>query len=141
MRFALTAVAAGALLAACATITETEAPETETEASVEITSEAPAEPIETADAATDSDPYLWLEEGEGEEALAWVNAQNDRSLAAIKDIGVYDDNYAKALDLATSNDRIPYGSVRDGMAAMASSQAPSGIRALPSTMIIPPPLS
>lgn len=115
MRFALTAVAAGALLAACTTIPGTEAPEPDTEASVDITTEAPAAAIETVEAAPETDPYLWMEEVEGEEALAWVNAQNDRSLAAITELAVYDDNYAKALDLATSNDRIPYGTVRDGM--------------------------
>jgi prolyl oligopeptidase len=115
MRFALTAAAAGALLAACTTLAGTEAPQTDIEADVDVTTEAAAEAVETAEAALDADPYLWLEEVEGEEALAWVNAQNDRSLAAIKGISVYEDNYAKALDLATSNDRIPYGTVRDGM--------------------------
>jgi len=114
MRFALTAVAASAVLAACVTATETPIPETETSVDVEAetVTETPTEIVETAPA---TDPYLWLEEVEGEEALAWVNAQNDRSLASIQGISVYDDNYAKALDLATSNDRIPYGSVRDGM--------------------------
>ena len=115
MRFTLTAVAAGALLAACTTITEPEAPEAEIEETVDATTEVAVEPADAATATTGTDPYLWLEEVEGEEALAWVNAQNDRSLAAINDISVYEDNYAQALDLATSTDRIPYGSVRDGM--------------------------
>ena len=30
------------------------------------------------------DPYLWLEEIEGERALAWVREQNTRSLAALE---------------------------------------------------------
>ena len=113
MRFTLTAAAASVLIAACATSTEDATPvmETETEVAVEAEPEAP---VETADMA-DEDPYLWLEEVEGEAALAWVNAQNERSLAAIKGYSVFEDNFAKATDLATSNDRIPYGSVRDGL--------------------------
>src|SRR5438477_11167180 len=31
--------------------------------------------------APDDDPYLWLEEIDGERALAWVEAQNRRTLA------------------------------------------------------------
>ncbi len=112
MRLTLLTLAAGAALAACTTITETPSAATETEASSNATMES--DTIATTEAPSD-DPYIWLEEVEGEAALAWVNAQNDRSLDAIKSLSVYDDNYAKALDLATSNDRIPYGRVRDGM--------------------------
>lgn len=113
MRFTLTAAAASVLIAACATNTEdaTEITATETEVAVE----AEVEAVVDAAPAVEADPYLWLEEVEGEDALAWVNAQNDRSLAAIKGYGVFEDNFAKATDLATSTDRIPYGSVRDGL--------------------------
>ncbi|MEL6825381.1 MAG: prolyl oligopeptidase family serine peptidase [Pseudomonadota bacterium] len=113
MRFALSAIAASAVLAACATATEdtTETPVTEAETSVTEETETVMERPEMAI----TDPYLWMEEVEGEAALAWVNAQNDRSLAAIQAEAVYDDNYAKALDLATSTDRIPYGTVRGGL--------------------------
>ncbi len=34
--------------------------------------------------AEDSDPFLWLEEVEGEKALTWVRAQNDRSLKILQ---------------------------------------------------------
>ena len=112
MRFALTAVAAGALLTACVTATEAPTPEPETEVSVDT---APEAPLAAVDATVETDPHLWLEEVEGEAALAWVNGQNERSLAAIEADPIYADNYSKALDLATSTDRIPYGSVRDGM--------------------------
>ncbi|MFT4820487.1 MAG: prolyl oligopeptidase [Candidatus Azotimanducaceae bacterium] len=61
------------------------------------------------------DPYLWLEEVEGEAALTWVREQNKRSLATITAHLEFESNYAVALDLATSIERIPYGSVRDGM--------------------------
>lgn len=113
MRFAYSAIAAGALLAACTTVTEDTVltPETEVETSVTAESETAA----SAPEMIETDPLLWMEEVEGEAALAWVNAQNDRSLAEIKALPVFDDNYAKAVDLATSTDRIPYGTVRDGL--------------------------
>ncbi|MEO1071394.1 MAG: prolyl oligopeptidase family serine peptidase [Pseudomonadota bacterium] len=113
MRFALSAVAASALMAACTTAVEDtpQTPITEAETSVTETTETV---IETPEMAA-IDPLLWMEEVEGEAALAWVNDQNERSLAVIQDTPVYDENYAKAIDLATSNDRIPYGSVRDGL--------------------------
>ncbi|MEL6726346.1 MAG: prolyl oligopeptidase family serine peptidase [Pseudomonadota bacterium] len=114
MRFALSAVAASVLVTACVTATEdpTLTTEVETETLVE------AEPVAAVESMTDSgseDPLIWMEEVEGEAALNWVNAQNDRSLEAIQAHSVFDDNYAKALDLATSNDRIPYGRIRDGL--------------------------
>ena len=62
-----------------------------------------------------TDPYVWLEEVEGDAALSWVSEQNTRSLAAITAYPGFESNYAAALDLATSKERIPYGSVRDGM--------------------------
>lgn len=113
MRFAYSAIAAGAILAACTTVTEDTVltPEIQIETSVTAESESAAPAPET----NETDPLLWMEEVEGEAALAWVNAQNERSLAEIKALPVYDDNYAKAVDLATSTDRIPYGTVRDGL--------------------------
>ncbi len=84
---------------------------------------APATPSNTAadvadtammKEATVADPYLWLEEVEGERALAWVRQQNERSLDAIRRHAVFESNLAAAMDLATSLERIPYGSIRDG---------------------------
>ena len=61
------------------------------------------------------DPYLWMEQVEGDEALAWVRAQNERTLGELQG----DPNYAgfetAALEVLTAQDRIPYGSIRDGM--------------------------
>jgi prolyl oligopeptidase len=100
MRLTTTAFAAALLASVC---------------SLPATAEKPtgSEVTETTEAT--SDPYLWMEEVEGEEALAWVNAQNERSLADIQGHPLYEDNLAKAMDLATSEDRIPYGRVRDGL--------------------------
>ena len=61
------------------------------------------------------DSYLWLEEVEGDEALAWVRAQNERTLAALQSDPNYDEIEAAALEVLTAEDRIPYGSIRDGM--------------------------
>ena len=50
------------------------------------TSTPPNPPLaEGAFATSDAtDPYLWLEEIEGERAMAWVNEQNERSLGVLR---------------------------------------------------------
>lgn len=55
----------------------------------------------------DDDPFLWLEEVGGEKALAWVEAQNQRSL---KDLGTPEQQALKKRLLAIydSKDRIPF---------------------------------
>jgi prolyl oligopeptidase len=60
------------------------------------------------------DPYLWLEEIEGDRALAWVREQNARSLAVLEGDPRYAQLHADALALATSRDRLPTGDLRDG---------------------------
>jgi len=111
MRLTLTAIAACAALSACTTYSDTIGATTPVP-----DTEKPAETIvEAATKMTSADPYLWLEEVEGEAALTWVKAQNERSLADIQAHPAYADNLAKAMDLATSEDRIPYGTIRDGM--------------------------
>ncbi len=67
------------------------------------------------DTNTTDDSHLWLEEVEGDEALAWVRAQNERTLAALQSDPNYDEIEAAALEVLTAEDRIPYGSIRDGM--------------------------
>jgi prolyl oligopeptidase len=67
----------------------------------------------TAVSAT-SDPYLWLEEIEGERALAWVRAQNDRSLGELTKDPRYERFYAAALAIAEDKSRIPNGTPRNG---------------------------
>ena len=64
--------------------------------------------------ADDSDPHLWLEEVEGDDALAWVREQNERTLNALQANPRYAGFEAAALEVLTSNDRIPYGTIRDG---------------------------
>jgi len=63
---------------------------------------------------TGDDPYLWLEEVEGERALAWVEPQNARSLPVLEDDPRYADLLNAALEVAQSRDRLPTGQVRGG---------------------------
>ncbi|NDC78222.1 MAG: S9 family peptidase [Chitinophagia bacterium] len=64
--------------------------------------------------AFDPDSHLFLEEVEGEAALAWVRAQNERTLGVLQSDRRYAPFYEEALRIATSRERIPYGSLRNG---------------------------
>ena len=59
----------------------------------------------------DDDPHLWLEEIEGEKAIAWVDAQSARTLAAFSGPG-FDADRAALLAIMDSPDKLPYGSRR-----------------------------
>lgn len=62
-----------------------------------------------------SDPYLWLEEVEGERAMEWVRAHNARSLGVLQGDPRYETLHQQALALVESRDRIPSpGFNRDG---------------------------
>ncbi|HEY8509315.1 MAG TPA: hypothetical protein VIL32_13200, partial [Steroidobacteraceae bacterium] len=65
-------------------------------------------------ASTTDDPFSWLEEVEGERALAWVRAQNERSLAQLTKDPRYERFYEAALAIAEDKSRIPFGSLRNG---------------------------
>ncbi|WP_420470199.1 prolyl oligopeptidase family serine peptidase [Brevundimonas sp. FT23042] len=58
----------------------------------------------TSDAA---DPYLWLEEVEGERAMEWVRAHNAHSLGVLQGDPRYAQLHAQALEIVQSRDRIP----------------------------------
>jgi prolyl oligopeptidase len=64
--------------------------------------------------AKDTDPFQWLEEVEGEKALAWVRAHNERSLKILQADSRYDDLHAKALTILEAKDRIPSPAFRGG---------------------------
>ncbi len=69
----------------------------------------------TSDTPTStSDPHLWLEEVEGEEALDWVRRQNERTLSALQANPRYPEFEAAALEVLTADDRIAYGTIRNG---------------------------
>lgn len=65
-------------------------------------------------AVAQDDPYVWLEEVEGEEALAWVAEQNERSLERLQSDPRYETIRDEALALFEASDRIPYGSYSGG---------------------------
>nr|WP_314122102.1 prolyl oligopeptidase family serine peptidase [uncultured Brevundimonas sp.] len=75
-------------------------------------SSSPATGFATSDA---TDPYLWLEEVEGERAMEWVKAHNARTFAVLQGDPRYDTLHQQALDIVQARDRIPgVGFNRDG---------------------------
>ena len=60
----------------------------------------------------DTDPYLWLEDVEGEDALAWVEERNSESLAVLENLPQYGMFYDKNLAVYDSEDRIPNPAIR-----------------------------
>ncbi|HEX8900297.1 prolyl oligopeptidase family serine peptidase [Vitreimonas sp.] len=68
----------------------------------------------TGSALMTEDPYLWLEEVEGERALTWVREQNARSLAQLERDPRFASLHADAIALANSRDRLPTGGIHEG---------------------------
>jgi prolyl oligopeptidase len=64
--------------------------------------------------ATSADPFLWLEEIEGEKALAWVHAQNALSLPQFENDPRYGEFLSQADKILNAKDKIPYGALRAG---------------------------
>ncbi|WP_446727650.1 prolyl oligopeptidase family serine peptidase [Pseudoalteromonas sp. S16_S37] len=64
--------------------------------------------------AVQSDPFLWLEEVEGEKALQWVSKQNDASLKYLKNNSAYQNIYENTLSILHDKSRIPYANERAG---------------------------
>ena len=62
-------------------------------------------------ALSDEDPFIWLEEVEGERALDWVREQNARSLKILEGDARFEAIRAEAEDIYTATDRIPYGGI------------------------------
>jgi prolyl oligopeptidase len=53
------------------------------------------------------DPHLWLEEVQGDKALAWVRERNAVSTAQLKAVPVFAENRAKVLGVLNNRDQIP----------------------------------
>jgi prolyl oligopeptidase len=65
---------------------------------------------------SDDDPFIWLEEIQGERALAWARAENARTLGALQGDARYQANYDRALEILQARDRIPAVTMRaDGL--------------------------
>jgi len=71
-------------------------------------------PAAPAGASAAQDPLLWLEDVEGDKALAWVRAQNTRSLAELEADRRYPGLKAEALAIVNATDRIPMPGLRGG---------------------------
>ena len=52
------------------------------------------------------DPYIWLEDVEGEEALNWVEAQNEVSVGYLESLPTFDELNDRNLEILNSDDRI-----------------------------------
>ena len=57
--------------------------------------------------APPSDPFLWLEDVNGTRAMAWVKAQNARTLGVLKNDPNFAGLYADALKIVEAKDRVP----------------------------------
>ena len=60
-----------------------------------------------AEPSDKNDPYLWLEDVQGERALSWVSAENAKTLDVLEKDPRYPGLYAAALTIAEAKDRIP----------------------------------
>lgn len=67
---------------------------------------AGAAPLAAQTVADLADPYIWLEDVAGARAMAWVEAENARSLAVLERDPHYAGFYADALKIAEATDRI-----------------------------------
>ena len=64
----------------------------------------------------DQDPYIWLEEARSDEALAWVETENARTIGALEADPRFEQLKSDALAIYDSEDRIPFVSFRpDGL--------------------------
>ncbi|SDF49724.1 prolyl oligopeptidase [Bradyrhizobium brasilense] len=61
--------------------------------------------------AASDDPFLWLEEIEGADALAWAQAENEKTLGVLQSDPRYQRFYEQALTILQAKDRIPYVSL------------------------------
>ncbi|MEA3045628.1 MAG: prolyl oligopeptidase [Sphingomonadales bacterium] len=62
------------------------------------------------------DPFIWLEEIQGERALAWARNENRRTLGVLQGDARYQANYDRALEILQARDRIPAVTIRpDGL--------------------------
>ena len=58
-----------------------------------------------------TDPYLWLEDIHGAQAMEWVKAQNAKSSAVLKTDPDYQRYYDAILKVLDATDRIPFGNL------------------------------
>ncbi len=62
--------------------------------------------------AADEDPYLWLEEVEGEKALSWAKEKSAADTAVIEAVPEFEGIHARLIEIYNSRDRIPTPGIR-----------------------------
>ncbi len=65
-----------------------------------------------ATAVADDDPFVWLEEVEGEKALEWVEDRNQESLGVLEKLPTFQAMLDRHLAIYNSDERIAYPSIR-----------------------------
>ncbi len=68
--------------------------------------------LATTGVAADEDPYLWLEEVEGEKALAWAKEKSAADTAVIEAVPEFGEIHERLLEIVSSRDRIPTPRIR-----------------------------
>ncbi len=68
--------------------------------------------VATVAVADQVDPYMWLENVEGDSALAWVKARSAKDTAVLEAVPVFKPVQQKLLEIFNSSDRIPDPDVR-----------------------------
>jgi len=58
------------------------------------------------------DPFLWLENIEGDKAMQWVKAQNEATVAELKQHPAFNEIKEEILEILNSRERIAYPSIR-----------------------------
>jgi prolyl oligopeptidase len=71
-------------------------------------------PLVAQTSAMTDDPYIWLEDKDGAKPLAWVEAENARTLPRLQNDPRYAGFYSQALAIASAEDRIPMPDQRFG---------------------------
>src|SRR5881398_3721667 len=61
-----------------------------------------------------NDPYIWLEDKDGAKPLAWVEAENAKTLPRLQGDPRYATFHAEALAIASAKDRVPMPSMAGG---------------------------
>ena len=77
-------------------------------------SAAHAQSQKAVPAAPSEDPFIWLEQVSSPRAMAWVNAENARTVAVLERDPRYAALHSEAVQLAEARDRIPYPSIIGG---------------------------
>lgn len=65
------------------------------------------EPVPPTPAEADADPFIWLEEARSEQALAWVTAENERTMGLLANDPRFEELKAEALAIFNADDRVP----------------------------------